>query len=119
MKTIFQHIEHAKARPHHERRRITVVAASVVAVVIGVAWAGSSLATGGFAIQGSDFAESVGAKPVIVKTPDGNAQVAGAAEALDQKKGDTARIEIIDASTSTAPSSQQSQSQPQQTVIPF
>lgn len=115
MRTIFDHIEHVKGQPHHIRKRVALTAAGGIAAVVGIVWFGASLASGTYAIHGSNFAESTGAEsqtgsPVVSET----SQVAGAAAALNSDTSGPARIVIVDASStaSATPASDQ-------TTIPF
>ena len=121
MKTIFDHIEHIKSRPHPVRRRIAFASAAGGAGVIALVWFFGVFASGTFAIQGTNFAESTGAEQsgVAVAAPSDNnsgqpaqAGLAGAAAAISGPSK-APGIEIVDA-TSSAPARQ-----PEPTVIPF
>lgn len=121
MKTIFDHIERIKGKPHHARKRIAFTAAASGAALIGLVWLVGNLSTGAFLIQGSTFADSVGQGSVTaVGSSDGSQGLAGAAAALpasDQNStgaNEPAHIEIIDTASSTA-----AQPKAEQTVIPF
>lgn len=113
MKNVFEHIEHVKEKPHHIRRRIAAVAATVGSALIAVVWLATSYMTGAFAIQGSSFAMSTAQEDTVATTSAADTQgLAGAAAAF----GDTrapARIEIVDAAPSAAPK------QAEQTIVPF
>jgi len=113
MKTIFEHIEYAKTKPHHIRKRIALVAAGAGSLLIAIVWLVSSFSLGSFAIQGSNFADSMNQAPAVTTSGDKTQNLAGAAAALESNDA-PAHIEIIDASTSTSvrPSAEQ-------TTIPF
>jgi hypothetical protein len=115
MKTIFEHIEYAKSKPHHIRKRIAFTAAATITAVVALVWFFGTLSSGAFAIQGSTFAESTGAEPTVVNNPgSSNAEgVAGAAAALPDENA-PAHIEIINSSPATS-----SENQAEQTTIPF
>ena len=114
MKTIFEHIEHVKGKPHHIRKRIAFTAAVSVTAVVALVWLVGSISFGAFAIAGTSFADSAGQSPVLTTDgTGGNSNLAGAAAALPSTSG-PARIEIIDAASTTA-----GQKKAEQTVIPF
>ena len=115
MKTIYEHIEHVKGRPHHIRKRVAFTTALCGALLVGVLWFGVSLASGGYALHGSNFAEATGAESSMGGSPvTSTSQLAGAAAALNQDSASQpAHIEIVDATSTTTPSA------PEQTVIPF
>ncbi len=116
MKTVFEHIEHVKGKPHHIRKRVAFAAAGSITAVIALVWLAGSLATGAFAIKGSSFADSTGQSPAPVAGADtASAGLAGAAAALPSVAASApAHIEIVD--TAVASSSKR---QAEQTVIPF
>ena len=113
MKTIFEHIEHIKGKPHHIRKRVAFAAAAVGAACVALVWFVGSISMNSFAIQGSTFADS--AKQGTITTGAGNAgqNVAGAAAALESESA-PAHIEIIDTSSSTHPEKTSERS-----IIPF
>lgn len=114
MKNVFEHIEYVKGKPHHFRRRIAAVAATVGSALIAVAWLTTSYMTGAFAIQGSSFAMSTAQEDAVATTSASDTQgFAGAAAAF----GDTrspARIEIVDAAPAQAPAKKI-----EPTILPF
>ncbi|MEK7114179.1 MAG: hypothetical protein AAB850_01370 [Patescibacteria group bacterium] len=114
MKTIFEHIEHIKGKPHHVRKRVAFAAAAGGAGAIALVWLVSSLGTGAFAIRGATFSESTGQEsPATAGVGDNFQNVAGAAAVLED--GSTpAYIEIIDSASSTLKAKQA-----EQTTIPF
>jgi hypothetical protein len=116
MKTIFEHIEYAKEKPHHIRKRIAFAAAALGSTLVALVWLVGSFSLGSFAIQGSNFADSTTQTPVVtVPESDINptSGLAGVAGALKDAKS-PAHIEIVDtnASTSASPKAEQ-------TTIPF
>ncbi len=112
MKTIFQHIEHVRGKPHHIRKRVAFATAAGVTAVIAFVWLAGSLTTGAFAIQGSTFADSTGQGATV--TAAGNTSgLAGAAAALPSADANApAHIEIVDVASATP-------AKPEQTTIPF
>lgn len=115
MKNILEHIEHVKGKPHHIRRRFALGAALGGSGLIALVWLTGSLATGAFAIQGSDFAQSSGQSDLVVATTSvsDNSGLAGAAAGLQSSDG-PARIEIVDTSSVAVPKKQS-----EQTILPF
>jgi hypothetical protein len=116
MKNIFEHIEYIKGKPHHIRKKVAFAIAAAVSTFVALVWIGISLATGAFAIQGSNFAMSADQSNTIATTSNSSDQGlagVGAASAL-QDASAPAHIEIIDTSV---PVSKKNQSD--QTVIPF
>lgn len=112
MKSALEHLETLKAKPHHVRKRIAFTTAGLGAAVLGLAFFGVSLASGTYAIKGSNFADVSGAAPQVATTsPSG--ELAGAAAALDQSASAPAHIEIVDASSSSPTATAKP------TVIPF
>ena len=115
MKTFFEHIEMVKGQPHHVRRRIAFGAAGVCTGLIAFVWLASSLATGAFVVQGSSFADAAGQGGVeaVGGGAEASSGLAAAAAALPDADA-PARIEIIDAASST-----KSAKKAEQTTIPF
>ena len=116
MKTIFDHIERVKAKPHHIRKRVAFGTAAGMSVLVALVWFAGNYATGAFAIQGSNFAMSVGRENAIATTSASGSQgLAGAdAAAAVQDASAPAHIEIVDTS-SQPPQKNQSE----QTILPF
>ncbi len=113
MRTLADHIERIKGKPHHVRRRAAFGAAALGTALVAFAWLAASFSTGAFALHATSFAESTGQEGA--RAPAGAAEnLAGAAAALPSDARAPARIEIIDAATSSGPAA----SAPQ-TVIPF
>ena len=117
MKTIFDHIEYAKGKPHHIRKRIAFGIAGGVTAIIALMWFIGSLSLGAFAIKGSTFADSTGQQSVVVASGDENNSadngIAGVASAIPNAS-EPARIEIIDTATSSSAGNTA-----EQTTIPF
>lgn len=115
MKKIAEHIAHVKSKPHHIRKQVAFGAAAALTALIAFIWLTSSLMTGAFALKATSFAESTGnARAVVVSGGDTSEQVAGVGAAVSNKAEKPASVEIVD----TTPSSR-SNSQVEQTVIPF
>lgn len=114
MKSLTEHIEHVKTKPHHVRKRVAFGVAGGVTGLIGLVWLAGSLSFGLFAIKDHNFAESTGAVPVITTSnaPD-TSKLAGAASAFTTGS-QTAHIEIVDTTPSVTPNKKA-----EQTVIPF
>ncbi len=114
MRTIFQHIEHVKGKPHHIRKRVAFSAAAVGTAVIALAWLAGSLGTGAFALKDTSFTQSASGNGTS-SASGGSEQFAGVgAASIIRSESEPARIEIID-----APSSSQPIKKAEQTVIPF
>lgn len=115
MKTVFEHVEYIKGKPHHIRKRIALTTAAVGAGTIALVWLVGSISLGAFAIQGSSFADSTGQESVIVTNGDTNnsQNLAGAAAALPSANT-PAHIEIVDTNATTS-----AQKKPEQTTLPF
>ncbi len=114
MQNIFDYIEHIKSKPHHIRKRIAFSTASIGTGLVALVWLASTLGSGTFALQETSFANSVRQESTFATGGgNGNQAIAGAAAALSDTSG-PARIEIIDAASSTHKATQ-----PEQTTIPF
>lgn len=117
MKTIFEHIDRVKAKPHHIRKQVAFASAAVGTGLITLVWLSVSLATGAFSIKESSFAANAEQGNTVMAGGDtsGNQNLAGvgAAAALPDASV-PAHIEIIDANSATA-----GQKQAEQTTIPF
>ena len=114
MKTLFEHIEHVKGKPHHIRKRVAFALAAGGTGVVAVVWLVGSVSLGTFALPNTSFADSTGQSPVLSSDgAGGNSNLAGAAAALSNENT-PARIEIIDAASPTS-----GQKKAEQTVIPF
>ena len=114
MKTIFEHIEFVKGKPHHIRKRFAFATTAACTALIALVWAVGNISTGTFAIQGSNFAESAGSPSAeVVDDGASSTGLAGAAAALGGEQA-PAHIEIVDTSSSTRPVKKA-----EQTIIPF
>jgi hypothetical protein len=114
MKNVLQHIEHAKKKPHHVKKRIVFASAGIGTAFVALIWIASSISSNAFAIKGSTFADSAVQEQVTVVDRGSNPQnLAGVAAALENKDA-PAHIEIVNTSSSTLPSKQA-----EQTTIPF
>ncbi|MFZ3043892.1 MAG: hypothetical protein WA058_02160 [Minisyncoccia bacterium] len=116
MKTIFDHIEHVKGKPHHIRKRVAFAAAACGTALIGLVWLTTSLSTGAFAIRDTSFADSTGQGVVVTTSSDTSASQlagAGAASIFGTDASVPAHIEIVDVASSTP------KKQAEQTTIPF
>lgn len=113
MKAIFDHIERVKGRPHHVRKRVTFTYAGALTALIAVVWLGTSLSTGTFALTDTSFTDGTGGATTVTGSGDAaSAGLAGAAATPAAMPNTAARIEIIDAATSTS-------QKPEPTTIPF
>jgi len=111
MKTIIEHIEHVKGKPHHIRKRVAFGITVGVTTLIAFVWLAGSLATGAFAIGESSRGEQPAVTTSGTATTNG---LAGAVAALPDVTTDApVRIEIIDAASS-APVKKA-----EQTILPF
>ena len=117
MKTMFEHIEQVKGKPHHIRHQIAFGIAGACTAVIALVWLAGSVGTGVFALKDTSFAQSTGKDaPSIVSGNAAHEQFAGvgAASTVFQKTSVPAHIEIIDSVSSAA-----SLKKVEQTIIPF
>lgn len=113
MKTLFEHIDYVKSKPHHVREKVVFATAGGITAVIALTWLVGSLSLGLFAIKGSNFAEATQPQDTVMVVSDtGSPALAGAAAALDAKA--PAHIEIVD---TTPKASTTKKAEP--TVIPF
>ncbi|MDP2654958.1 MAG: hypothetical protein Q8P17_00085 [bacterium] len=114
MKTIFEHINRVKSKPHHIRRRVAFSAAAVGTAVIALVWLVGSLGTGAFALKSSSFADNAGEETIVSENGDSKDLSGVAAVLQSAPASEPARIEIVD---SAKPES--SSNKTEQTVIPF
>ncbi|MDO8593335.1 MAG: hypothetical protein Q7R59_00305 [bacterium] len=115
MKTIFEHIEHVKGKPHHIRRRVAFGTATAITAIIALVWLAGSLGTGAFALKTTSFADITGGEGTLIVSGNDNEQLAGVgAASILPNAPEPARIEIIDAVTPES-----SAKKAEQTVIPF
>jgi len=118
MKTLFEHIEYAKGKPHHIRKRIAFTAAAAGTAIVAFVWFFGTLSSGVFALQGNSFAgnSEENGSPSTTGSDSNSAGIAGAAAALPADTSGPARIEIIDSpSSSTVHSGKQTDEK----IIPF
>lgn len=113
MKTVFQHIEHVKGKPHHIRKRVAFTAAGALTGLVALVWLVGNLSLGTFAISGSTFADAVGKVPKIETTSQALPGLAGAAAAFDAGAKEPAHIVIVDTKPAVI------EKKVEQTVIPF
>lgn len=114
MKTLFEHIEHVKTKPHHIRKRVAFFAAGSLTAVIALVWLTGSIALGRFALPSNSFADA-GGEPSIIATGNESTQgnsFAGVAAAFEDPA--PAKIQIVNVSTSTTVGKPL-----EETVIPF
>lgn len=116
MKTIFEHIEHIKGKPHHIRKRVAFGAATIGTAVIALAWLAGSLGTGAFALKPSSFADNTEGEmtPIVSESSDSKGLVGVAAVIQSAPTQAPARIEIVDSAKSEL-----STKKAEQTIIPF
>lgn len=121
MKTIFEHIDSIKAKPHHIRKQVAFASAAVGAGLIALVWLVGSVTTGAFSIKGSSFAANAEQGSTVTAGGDtsgnhpadsGIAGVGAAAVLPDASV--PAHIEIIDTNSAAAGGKQA-----EQTTIPF
>src|SRR4051812_34696772 len=99
MKSLFEHIDTVKEKPHHVRRKVAFSAALGGTAVIALAWFIFTLSAGTFALQGSTFADST--QPAVVASGNSaNKNLAGAASALPAAS-QPAHITIVDSKVAT------------------
>lgn len=116
MKTLFEHIEHVKTKPHHVRRQVALTVAFGISAVIAGAWMIGVVSLGTFAIQPTSFAANTAQTSTVTTVPAGNADLLAGAAASQTDTSGPAHIEIISTATSSTLSNTQ---KPEQTVIPF
>lgn len=116
MKNFFDHLEHARSRPHHERKRIAFLIASGISGLIAVVWLGTSLSVGAFAIHGTNFAEAVKLGNTVVQYAGGNGSTRALAGASAAQSGAAvpAHLEVIDDTPKAATTTPV-----EPTIIPF
>ncbi|MCR4333911.1 MAG: hypothetical protein NUV60_02790 [Patescibacteria group bacterium] len=114
MKTIFEHVEHVKGKPHHIRKRVAFSTAAFGAGIIALVWLVGSLGGGAFVIGGSTFADSTGKESPTTTANDTTGQLAGVGAAIPDSTVTPAHIEIVD-----APSTAVTKKKAEQTTIPF
>lgn len=123
MKSLFEHIEYLKQKPHDTRRQIAFATAFGASALVALVWFVGVVSTGTFAIQGSSFAESTGQQPSLATGPQSShTDLLGAASAADAASNSAnapAHIEIISTATSSTLSGKSGGPQAEQTVIPF
>ncbi len=110
MKTVFEHIEKVKGKPHHIRKRVAFTVAAGGALTVALVWLVGSISTGTFALESSSFADAMQQAPVV-RTGSASPGIAGAAAALENRNA-PAHIEIVDTTPVTAPKAEQ-------TTLPF
>ena len=114
MKSLLDHVEHLKKKPHHIRRKVAVAVAGGISGGIALIWLVASLASGSFAVPNTSFADLYTQRPTVATTSPGDTSgLAGAAASVDAQKA-PAPIEIVDTSSNAS-----SSDTPEQTTIPF
>ena len=115
MKTIFEHIEHVKGKPHHIRKQIAFAVATGGTAVIALVWLTGNVTSGAFALKPTSFADIAEQRNLETSGAGGNnaQNIAGAGATL-QTANSSARIEIVDTASSTRPTKKA-----EQTTIPF
>ena len=119
MKTVSEHTQHIKGKPHHVRKRVAFGAATGATAFIALVWLVGNLSLGSFAIPQTSFADAArqgDSQVVVAHTSDSvgaTRGVAGVAAALENVSA-PAHIEIVDTASST-PAAKRAE----QTTIPF
>lgn len=115
MKTVSEHIEYVKGKPHHIRKGIAFSAAAGCTTLVAFVWLAESLWSGAFALKSSSFADSARQSPEAIVYDSGKSGLAGVAAALseDERADAPVHIEIVDAASSTP------EKKAEQTIIPF
>lgn len=117
MKGIRHHVEKVRAKPHHVRKRVTLVAAGAIAGLIGAGWFGGSLAVGAFELHPTSFEQALAPQQpsFATTTTADSSNLAGAAAAFSQQQqSEPAHIVIISAPATTTAAATTTQ-----TTIPF
>ena len=100
MKTIFEHIDTIKDKPHHVRERVAFGVAGGVTAVVALVWFFAVVQTGTFAIAHSNFAESTGggkaSVAAVAPSEQGGFGIAGAAAAVPTTCAVPVHIEVVD-----------------------
>ena len=81
MKTVFDHIEHIKGKPHHIRKKVVFTVAAAITGVIALVWLGVSISTNAFALKPTSFAESTGQGGIVATESSEPTGVSGAGTA--------------------------------------
>ncbi len=118
MKKIIHHVERVKGQPHHVRKQVVFGVAGSVTGLVAFIWLGTSLATGAFAIEGSNFAQSTSNTGTVETVAPGTSQLAGAAAAFEASQGEP-RIQIVDTTASSSVEAEPPRDGGNETVIPF
>ena len=114
MKTIFDHIEQVKGKPHHVRKRVAFATATALTGLIAVVWLVGSVSSGIFALKATSFADSTVQGNSLTTGSNSDTQgIAGTAAAFSGANA-SARIEIVDVASSNPV-----KRQTEQTTIPF
>ncbi|HEY4522948.1 MAG TPA: hypothetical protein VJK73_01090 [Candidatus Paceibacterota bacterium] len=118
MRTVGEHLDRVREQPHHIRRRFALGTAGALTALIGIVWLGASLATGTFALKGSNFAEVTGAVlPEESSASQDTAAVDGvAAAAAASTKRAPAHVEVVPSGTGMPT---KTPPPPGPTIIPF
>lgn len=106
MKRIIEHIERAKDKPHHERKRLAFTWAGAGAGGIALVWFVASVSTGAFHIRDSSLSAGDAG---ITTSPSALSAAAGAASQSDARPA----ITIVDSPATTTAL------RPEPTTIPF
>lgn len=117
MRTLGEHLDRVREQPHHVRRRFALGSAGALTALIGVVWLGASLATGAFALKGSNFAEVTGAETAEVAAEGQGAAPGVAAAAAAAPKSERAHVEVVPSDTGMP--SKPPPPPPGPTIIPF
>lgn len=114
MKTVFEHIEYVRERPHHVRKQIAIAAAASGTALIALVWFIGSISTGAFSIKENSSLASESDAAAGSISANQNLAGAGAAAALPQAADAPAHIEIVD---TAPPAAGEKRAEP--TTIPF
>jgi hypothetical protein len=116
MKTIIEHIEYLRGKPHQVRKQIALGVAGGVSLLIALVWLGGNVMAGTFAIKDTSFMASIGQAPSVATTSETGASGlagAGAAQILEDKRSPI-HIEVVETSSSVPTGTEA-----ERTVLPF
>jgi len=116
MKSLSQHIEHVRNRPHHIRKQVALGVALGITAVIAIIWLGVNLSTGAFHIAGTSFADATTeTQPQLTAS---NNSLLGAAAAALNGSSSPAELQVVSQGSGEAPTAP-AQNPSDQTFIPF
>ncbi|HEX2792407.1 MAG TPA: hypothetical protein VHO23_01685 [Candidatus Paceibacterota bacterium] len=95
-RTVTDHLEHLRAKPHHVRRQISFLAALVVTGLVTAGWLGAMATSGSFALDTTTLADGGAEGATLTNARNDFSSLLGAAGAAIGATSSPREITVVD-----------------------